>query len=159
MWWYLEAVAKRELEADAGEACEFPIAAGNVDGEGERAQARQLPIELLAILFSFPFFLFLFSLFWVLTVTELDGPSRHQGTPSLHGPFAFSLSLPSQKPRPRRWRPISNNYKGRPLLGPEAGRVWRGGAPTTACGGAGDALDALSGEQEQVIHTATCPHP
>jgi len=45
--WYLEATTKRELEADAGEACEFPIAAGNVDGdsegEGERAQAQQLP--------------------------------------------------------------------------------------------------------------------
>jgi hypothetical protein len=37
--WYLEAVAKRELEADAGEACEFPIAAGNVDGERAQVQA------------------------------------------------------------------------------------------------------------------------
>ena len=26
--WYLEAMTKRELEADAGEACELPIAAG-----------------------------------------------------------------------------------------------------------------------------------
>jgi hypothetical protein len=56
-----------------------PAEAGSrLVGDGERAQARRPPNELSAIFFhSF--------------LASLDNPSRHQGTWSLDGLFAFSL--------------------------------------------------------------------
>jgi len=52
--------------------------------------AQQLPIELSAIFLFFSFF-FGAILFILFRLTLDDGPSRHQGTPSLDGLFAFSL--------------------------------------------------------------------
>lgn len=95
--WYLEAVTKRELEADDGEACELPIAAGGGGGHGSSStasvlrRAQQLPIELSTIFLAFsPIFEGIFLFFFGLTSLEFwtAAPRATKGRLRLMG---FSL--------------------------------------------------------------------
>lgn len=100
---YLEAMTKRELEADADEACELPIAAGGggsrLVGAGERARAQALSNCQSNTLrfFYFPFFLrdLLFQLFFSLcrlssvVTRHWAAPRATKGTPDAFVWWAF----------------------------------------------------------------------